>query len=259
MLNIILKRNRLLLLQICFLLFASLQCFCQQRKDEEIPKNFGQTKSISNLTGWAKNDIGKWYKFNLFQRGQEILKIETSTVRYEDKDYLCVAVFEKSFFIRYNVKHTQYSAFFWVLDTTQIEDVDYSDTAVHTRVFGNIFVSNVIGNSSPVTWNNLLFELKRCFIGTSTNKSTYKDRFFIKYRYDYKLNKTQFYIGSFIDFVAETTGGKESKDEYEFTELALILPFGPGECQDKNRNLECIYFEVPKNLFDNIFKRILWD
>jgi hypothetical protein len=256
-----LKGVNFFLLKVLFLLFASIQSFCQQRKDEEIPKLASQIKSINNLRGWAKSNIGKWYQFNLFQRGQEILKIEVSTVRYEDKNYLCVAAFEKSFYIRLNVKHIEYSSFFWVLDTTRIEDVDYTDTSVHTRIFENIFVSNVIGKTKPITWNDILLELKRCFIGTSINKSTHKDKFFIKYRYDYKLNKAQFYIGGFIDFEAETTDGNKTtpKDEYEFTELAFILPFGPGECKDKNRNLECIYFEVPKILFNNIFKQILWD
>jgi hypothetical protein len=210
------------------------------------------------LTGWAKSDIGKWYQFNLFQRGQKILNIEVFTVRYEEKNYLCVAAFDKSFYIRANVKHIEYSAFFWILDTTKIEDVDYEDTSVHTRIYENIFVSDIIAKTQPVTHNDLLLELKRCFIGTSKNKSSHNDRFFIKYRYDYKLRKTQFFIGSFIDLVAETTeNDKESKDEHEFTEFALLPPFGEGECKDKNRNLDCIYFEVPKNKFDNCFKSIL--
>ena len=250
--------SRLLAFLFIFNFISISNSFSQERRGVEMPKLISPVKSITNFKGWEINDIGGWNEFNLFQKGQVIINIEVFRVRYENKDYLCVAAFKKSAYSKAGIKHIEHSAYFWILDTTKIEDVDYSDTSVHTRVYENIFFSNVIGKPLPVTHNDLLFELKRCFIGTSTSKSNFKDKFFIKYRYDYRFGKAQFFIGSFIDFKAEVSDNdKESKDEYEFTDFTGPSPFGEGVCKDENRNLDCRYFEVPKNSFDNFFKSIL--
>src|ERR1700730_18443084 len=89
--------------------------YCQERIDEEMPKQSGSIKSITNLKGWAKNDIGKWYDFNAKGSRDETLKIDIAKISYQNEQYLCVAAFTKSYYIRANVKHFEYCAFFWLL------------------------------------------------------------------------------------------------------------------------------------------------
>jgi hypothetical protein len=268
---------KLLLLQLTLTFLISSQAFSQQRKDEEMPKVVNQIKSITNLKGWAKDDIGKWYEFNTafnsIKTREQILKIELAKVSYEDKQYLCVAGFVKSFYIKANVKHIEYHASFWLIDTTKMQDLPDTDTTVHTRLFQNFIVSSVVGGYfRPVIWSDILIQMKKCFIGTFPNdydtsfqarreeRERYNlpaipnidpsfdpfESFFIKYRYD--KNKVQFYIGTLRDSYLSNTGDFSFKDAFLFIDCYD---------NDENRNLNCRYFEVPKNTFDNCFQSII--
>ena len=271
------KIYKVILLHLVVTLIGFPNLFAQQRKDEEIPKVVGSIKSITNLKGWAKNDIGKWYEFNTafnsIETREQILKIDVAKISYDDKQYLCVAGFSKSYYIKANVKHIEYSASFWLIDTTKMQDLTDTGTTVHTRLFQNFVVSNVVGGYfRPVTWNDILIQMKKCFIGTFPNSydTSFQARieerqrynlptlpnidpsfdpfesFFIKYRYD--NNKVQFYIGTLGDSYLSETGNFSFKSSFLFI-----------DCYDKdeNRNLNCRYFEVPKNVFDNCFQRII--
>lgn len=252
-----------------------------------MPKIVSPIKSIANLKGWAKDDIAKWYEFNTafnsLKTRDQILKIELAKIKYEEKMYLCVAGFTKHFYIKAGTKRIEYSAFFWLLDTTKSQTVQESDTSVHTRLYQNKIISTVIGYYKPTTWNDILVQMKKCFIGTYPNEvdsSNYETRktlnrltnkinppgidesydpyknFFIKYRYDYKNNKAQFFIGTLeedhFSEVRETNG--KSYKKFDYSNSFLLL-----DCYDKekNRNLNCRYFEVSKNSFDNCFKQII--
>lgn len=72
------------------------------------------------------------------------------------------------------------------------------------------------------------------------------ESFFIKYRYD--KNKVQFYIGTLGDSYLSETGNFSFKSAFLFT-----------DCYDneENRNLNCRYFEVQKNVFDYCFHSII--
>jgi hypothetical protein len=248
----------------------------QQRKDEEMPMIVSTVKSIANLKGWAKDDIGKWREFNTafnsLESRYQILKIELAKINYEGTEYLCVAGFTKGFYIKYNVKQIQYNAFFWLIDSTKQQDLPGTDTTVHTRLFQNFIVSSIVGNFKAVTWNDILIQMKKCFIGTYPNSydTSFQARreerkhynlptlphidpsfdpyesFFIKYRY--VNNKTQFYMGT-LDYRYLSEEG-----EISFKDAFLLL-----DCYDKdeNRNLNCRYFEVSKSMFDNFFKSII--
>jgi hypothetical protein len=255
----------------------STQIFSQSRKDEEMPKIISSIKSINNLNGWSKNDIGKWEEFNAsfgtIKNKNQVLRIDLAEINYEGKLYLCVAGFTKSFYIKSNTKYIEYCAFFWLLDSAKKQDLIDVDTTVHTRLYQNFIVSSIVGGYfKPITWRDILVQMKKCFIGTYPNDydTSYQERreererynlptlpnidpffdpfesFFIKYRYD--KNKTQFYIGTLADSYLSRTG------EFSFKDAFLLL-----DCYDKeeNRNLNCRYFEVPKNIFDNCFKNIL--
>lgn len=261
-----------------FTFAISVQTFSQARKDEEMPKIASSIKSVSSLKGWAKDDIGKWNEFNAafgtIKNREQLLKIDLTKINYEGQQYLCVAAFTKSFYIKANTKHIEYCAFFWLLDTTKIQDLTETDSTVHTRLYQNFMISNVIGYYNPVTWNDILIQMKKCFIGTAHNEydTAYQSRkeererynipnpsnvdpsfdpyqsFFIKYRNDNKSNKAQFYIGTLGYSYLSDTGDFSYKD-------AFLL----SDCYDKdeNRNLNCRYFEVPKSMFENCFKNIL--
>lgn len=272
-----LNQFKFLLLPLLMTMLISSGAYGQQRKDGEMPKIIGPVKSITKLKGWARDDIGKWYEFNTafnsINTRDQVLKIDLAKINYQDKDYSCVAGFMKSFYIRANVKHIEYSAFFWLLDTTKKQDLIDSDTSVHTRLFQNFIVSSVVGGYfKPVKWNDILIQMKKCFIGTFPNDydTSFQERkeererynlpnipnmdpsfdpdgsFFIKYRYYH--NKAQFYIGTLGDSYLSETGNFSFKDAFLFV-----------DCYDKdeNRNLNCRYFEVPKISFENCFKNII--
>lgn len=251
--------------------------YSQQRRNEEVPKISGSIKSVTNLKGWARDDVGKWYEFNTafnsIKTREQIQKIDLAKISYEGNQYLCVAGFAKSFYIRANVKHIEYSASFWLIDTTKMQDLTDTDTTIHTRLYQNFVVSSVLGGYfRPVTWNDILIQMKKCFIGTYPNsydtsfharkeeRERYNlptlpnidptfdpfESFFIKYRYD--KNKAQFYIGTLGDSYLSETGNFSFKSSFLFIDC-----YDP----DENRNLNCRYFEVPKNVFDNCFRRII--
>jgi len=284
------KIYKFLLLQLVISLVGFSNLYAQQRRDEEIPKIVGSIKSITNLTGWAKNDIGKWYQFNSFNLGGQILKIDISRIKYENNEYLCLVAFDKSFYIRANVKHIEYGAFVWLLDSSKHQTLKFSDTSVHTILYQNIIITSLF-NYQPVSWNDILIQLKKCFIGTSPNEfdapteadTTLKElnntsyiyldnnidssynpsqNLFIKYRYDYHLNKAEFYVGTVnvdeINYDVSFDNGEEKSYEtfdFDFTDSFL----GIAKCYDKDKIkiLNCCYFEVQKNKFENCFKSII--
>ncbi len=162
-----------LLFEIIFVFICYSKSFSQERKDEEIPKIIGPVASISNLDGWAKDDVGKWYEFNSLNNGNrtQLLKIEISKIGYENKQYFCVAGFTKSFYIKNNIKHIEYCAFFWLPDSTNMRGLKDDDSSIHTRIFHNIVISEVIGHYQPVTWDDILIRIKKCFNEPSLNEA----------------------------------------------------------------------------------------
>lgn len=261
---------------------VSISSYSQQRRDEEMPEIIQPVKSINNFTGWRKDNIGKWFQFNSFRLGEQVLSIDISEIEYDGKKYLCLATFIKSFYIKANIKHIEYSADFWVFDQNKMQSLKYTDTAVFTRIYQNIIISSIV-NYKPITWSEILIRIKECFIGTYPNSfdTSYQTRktlkelynnndiypsdmdasfdpyenFFIKYRYDYKSNKAQFYLGTLMDDLLSIDEKGKSHWDFRFNDSFL----GMGGCndKDKNRNLECCYFEAPKSLFEATFKQII--
>ena len=279
--------SRLLVLLFVFNFISMTNSFSQERRGVEMPKIVGSVKSITNFKGWAKNDIGNWYEFNKgfipFVSNEIILKIDLAKINYERKQYLCLVVYEK-----YNyTKFPQYPTYFWHIDTTknqdlsefdttQKQDISVADNNIRTRVCQSVMISDVVGYK-PVTWEEVLLQMKKCFIGAygainkydstfhkeemqsdmESNKILYGNpngsnaldtygKFFLKYRYNYKLNKVQFYLG---DLKYDDLNNYLTYDD-------SFLISDPN-CKDGNRNLNCRYFEVPKYSFENFFKSIL--
>lgn len=244
---------QLSLLELILLLFISILSYGQQRIDEEMPKISGTIKSITNFPKWVKDDIGKWEDFNSPQVYDHENKIEVANINYQNNKYLCIAVFSKSHFIKAKVRYNESNVKFWVFDLESMQSLKYDDTSVITKIYDNVVESDISvsyfassGNLKPISWKEILIQMKKCFIGTYPNINSLYGKFFFKYRYEYKLNKTQFLIGSL---------GEQSKnidtDKYE--------DFNPGffpNCNGKNVNLECGYYEISKNIFDSTFKEL---
>ncbi len=241
----------LLFFNLVVTIISSSNLFAQQRNDEVLPKIIGSVKTISNLTGWAKDDIGKWYQFNTFKLGREqILKIEFAKIRYQDKDFFCIASFGRHAYLRANVTNLEYFANFFLFDSTKKQVLTFSDTSVHTIVFDSTFISDNVIKTRPITWADMIVQIKRCLSNTTCTST--EEIFFLKYRYDYKLNKSQFYVGGIVDY--SKYSGNANEKYNDFTDLK----FSPFEgCKDKNQNLECGYYEVYKNFFDICFQEIL--
>lgn len=220
----------------------------QERKDEEIPTISSKIKTLTNLTGWAKNDIGKWIKsFNGIPFGEQTTKIEIAKIIYEGEEYTCLAKFYKHYYYRQYKRQEEHGAEFWLFKTDTVEDIKYNDTIVSTRVYKNVVVSNVFGLFEPIKWNEILVEMKMCFLGTKTNMIFIEPNFFIKYRNSEKLNITQFYFGSLthnmsIDGFIEYDNFKNNHDCYD---------------KNENKDLNCCYYEISTPIFTNCFKSIL--
>ena len=155
--------------------------------------------------------------------------------------------FSKHFYYRHNIRQQEYFANFWVFNIDTVEDLNFSDTTVYTKIYKNIITSHILGGRQAVTWYDLLVRIKQCSIGTYSDDIKTNPLFFIKYRYDDKYSKAQFYFGSLGDY-----SKKILEDTYEdFTNHEICYD------REKNQNLNCCYFEVIKNEFITCFHGIL--
>jgi hypothetical protein len=242
------KLQKCLLLQLLVTLIASSNLYAQQRKHEEKPTLSVAVKSMTSLIGWKRNDIGKWQQaFNGVPFGEQTLKVDIAKVKYESQEHYCFAKFSRHFYYRENKRQTEYFADFWLFDIDTTESLNTNDTSIHTKIYNCLIVSHVLGGLQPVSWNDILNQMEKCFIGTYPNDNFLSPAFFIKYRYSYSNNKAQFYFGGLGDYSKNI----EDNSYEDFT--------NNEQCYDKakNTNLNCCYFETIKNIFDKNLKDIL--
>ena len=134
--------------------------------------------------------------------------------------------------------------------------------------------SSIIGYYQQVSWNEILKQIKRSFRSTYRNDldSAFRERreeqnrynipypsdvdssydpyksFFIRYRFDNKLNKAQFFIG--------TLGYEYLSDSQNFSYSNYFIGQGMSTDNNKDDIFGDGYFEVPKYLFESTFKQI---
>lgn len=173
----------------------------QERIDEVQPKIISSIKTINQFTGWMKNDLGKWVSANkaipnynhsstgVLRFCEQLIKIEWCRIQYDGKPYLCFSKFGIFQFEKWNRVNTEYVCDFWfVADTTLSNDI-FSTTSETNHVLMITVASGTIDFFTPITWKQVLVELKKVI------KERESDTYYIKelenFDFQYRLSKAQ--------------------------------------------------------------------
>ena len=214
--------TKILIFQINLLFAFNLYSNGQERKDDEMPILIRTPETMAKFIGWARNDIGKWEQSsNKITSREKFGRLEIAKVSYENNTYWCVASFGT------------YGSFFWVLDSVDAQVLEFGDTLSIQKIYKNIIASDINILSSNPTWKDILIQMKKCFIGTSTNMTYIDEYFFLKYRFDNKSGLTQFYFGNYNTTIDSFTDNSSCYDI------------------DENKNLNCCYFEIVTSIFQS--------
>lgn len=129
-----------------------------------MPKQIGVIKSINNLIGWAKDDSGKWYRFNeIIQDNLQVDNIQVSQIEYKGKKYWGVLSCGRRRDSKKQTDNIEYVTGYWIFDSTIVKEPTYLDTSVHTNIFKFTITSGEMTDSKPVLWTTVLNEFRQCF------------------------------------------------------------------------------------------------
>ena len=223
-----------------FLLTPSL-LLAQERKDDP-PPHIKNLASISSLTGWTKNDLGKWsgspnalprYAHDYyFPTCEHILKIDLAEVQYKEKTMLCVAKFLESKYIKYGKLHIEYPVDYWLFDLSGTDTIIGQVMTVQSITYRTIAAGFFSGFAIP-TWRDISNDMIVHF----ENPIGLEGDFCIQSREDKRTNRTQFLVGSYNHTI----------QQFDFNYCTM-----PGD----NNELENGYYELPAAIFSAFIKKL---
>jgi hypothetical protein len=228
-----------LLLYLCL---SPIILFAQDRQDDA-PPQIKQLVSITNMTGWTKNDLGKWSsainslpKYDhqyYFPVCEQILKIDLAEVNYKGNKMYCVVKFEKSRYVRFNKIREEYPVYYWLFDLSSKDTISGEVESVRSTTF-NTIRSGFFSGSTIATWravsNDIIVHFENGLGGLD-------ESFCIQSREDKKNGKFQFLMGAYT---------------------AEIQSFNFNNCTPPGDNNEMKngYYEVPASEFLSFVNKI---
>lgn len=206
------------------------------RTDDPLPKISPPIATISTLTGWTKNDIGKWISgqnalpsFNHEVYGyrpycETLLRIERCSVEYDGHKYQCLAKFEKHIYGDRNEK-IEYPVQYWLYDPARSFPITGKDKSVKGKRFKTYFRGD-ISRVRPTTWTDISMDIKVNF------RKTYRE-LVVQWRNNTANSTVQFMIA---DYDRSST---------------MLFNFGICDIYNLGKNTELAreYYEVPKEAF----------
>src|ERR1700744_617547 len=151
---------------VCALLLTPFISLSQERVDDKSPV-IKVLASITTMTGWTKNDLGKWknlpnelpdYQSGLLRDShscEHISIIELASLAYKNKTLRIVAKTRKSYIRRNIVVHSLYNTDYWVFDGFQRDTTIGNDETVLSQIFKTFYFGTVSRVDNAPSWKQL--------------------------------------------------------------------------------------------------------